>query len=129
MIPKLFTTKDYSRQNDFELVVEKVEFYREKLGFPKQDSEEFGMMSSEQQNKLGKFHFTTEMTVESWLEKFNPKPGAKSTEFPPWLDIEQAKEAPNKFVSRTLHHVLDEMEKIAQEILKEIAAKSDLDND
>ena len=48
-------------------------------------------------------------------------------EFPPWLDINLAIDKPYKFVSSSLHSVLDSMKEAALKILKETAARSEPD--
>ena len=73
MIMKPFIWKENSRKRDFQLIVTKVEHYRSQLGFPKQDSEEFGMLSDVLKEKMRKFYLTSEIDVEAWLSQFNPE--------------------------------------------------------
>lgn len=140
MIIKPFISTKYSREKDFRLIVEYVEFYRFQLGFPKQGSEEFQIMSQGLQNKVQRFYLTSEINVESWLRKFNTEVSDQDTECVDegmacveeeeslsWLNVSEAIKAPYKFVSNSLNHVLDEMKEIAIEILKETAARSQPD--
>ena len=145
IIMKPFSRKENSRKRDFQQIVKKVEYYRLTLGFPKQDSEEFKMMSDVMQSKVRKFYLTSEINVEAWLSKFNTesdnvytKCGDEDTklgdedksseeESLSWLDVYEAIKAPYSFVFSSLHFVLDEMGKIAVEILRETAARSQPD--
>jgi hypothetical protein len=142
MIMKPFIWKENSRKRDFQLIVTKVEHYRSQLGFPKQDSEEFGMLSDVLKEKVRKFYLTSEIDVEAWLNKFytenddkdsiwdgvviegDDEESRREEETLSWLDVCAAIKAPYGFVYNSLHCVLDEMEKIAVEILNETAARS-----
>ena len=143
---KPFSWKENSRKRDFQLIVQKVEYYRYQLGFPKQDSEEFTMLSDVTQSKVRKFYLTSEINVEAWLSKFNTgsdnvytkcgeedtKLGDEDKEYSEeeslsWLDVCKAIKAPYSFVFSSLHFVLDEMGEIAVEILRETAARSQPD--
>lgn len=135
MITKPFTTTKYSRKKDFNLIVAKVEFYRSQLGFPKQDSEEFNTMDKVLQDKVRRFYVTDEMDQESWLKQFDNYSGDENAnedtdydeeeEYLFWLDVYEAIKSPYKFVSNSLHHVLDEMEEVALEILNAAAVRLD----
>ena len=153
MITKPFTTTEYSRKNDFNLIVAKVKFYRSQLGFPKQDSEEFKTMDKVLQDKVRRFYAFDEMDQESWLKQFdthycdenpnedidgaefdtqsgdeNPNEdtdGAEEEEYLGWLNVDEAIKTPYKFVLNSLHHVLDDMEEVALEVLNAAAVSSD----
>lgn len=115
-----------SRRSDFQVIFECVEDYRSQLGFPKEDSKEFKEMPSERQDAVRKFFLkpTTE-DVESWLRKFHTISGVQhDEEFPHWLSVDKAINAPYKFVYRALHQVLNEMKEIALEIVKDATARA-----
>jgi hypothetical protein len=139
VLVRAFTTKKFSQENDLDLIVEKVEFYTEKLGFPKEDSEEFKRLTPELRNKVQ--HFFSKEKVRSWLNKIIRKRDDEETAeaigegsddeheecFPRWLKINEAYEKPYKFVYRTLHRVLDEIKIIGEEILDVDSARLDID--
>ncbi|XP_028404192.1 interferon-inducible GTPase 5-like [Dendronephthya gigantea] len=141
---KLITFTEYSRKSDFRIILENVEFYRKKLGFPNEESSEFKEMSPELQKELREFFLGSIADgkgVESWLKKFDRKSENENTEtsennqdeialtsielseFPPWLDVNKAMETPYSFVSGTLNQVLDEMQELAIGIINEAVAR------
>ncbi|XP_028404199.1 interferon-inducible GTPase 1-like [Dendronephthya gigantea] len=125
-IGKVVRKTESSRRSDFKLIVECVELYRSQLGFPKEDSKEFKKMPPERQDAMKKFFLKpTNENVKSWLGRFDTERGVENNEeFPSWLSVDKAIEAPYKFVYRALHQVLDEMKEIALEIVKDATARA-----
>ena len=145
MIWKPFSRRKKSWANDFQLIVTKVEYYRSQLGFPKQGSKEFEMLSPKLQTKVQKYYLTSKINVESWLSKFDDKSDVDANcsdeageyedkesescdeKIVSWLDVREAIKTPYKFVYRSLNGILDEMKVIAVNILNETAARSQPD--
>ena len=153
MITKPFTTTEYSRKKDFNVIVETVKFYRSQLGIPKQNSEAFKTMDKVLQDKVRRFYVIDEIGEESWLKQLdtysgdenpnedtdgaefdthsgdeNPNEdtdGAEEEEYLCWLNVDEAIKTPYKFVLNSLHHVLDEMKEVALEVLNAAAVRFD----
>ena len=130
---KPFTTKRYSRQKDFKLIVEKVEFYRSKLGFPEKATKYFKSLSEGLQDEMRRFYLTVE-NLSKWYNRYcgdeecrDEDNKCKEEEMSlPWLDIKLAKSKRYEFVSISLRSVLTSMEKTAVKIFKESAANADI---
>lgn len=140
---KPFKSEEVTREKDFKLIAKKVKFYRRTLGFPEKRSEDFKSLSKALQDEVLQFHFTKEDLSKASGEKDTDDSGKKDDDSDsechdediecseevslPWLDIKLAKDKPYKFVSTSLKSVLPAMEKTALKILKEVAARSELE--
>ena len=135
MITKPFTTTEYSRKKDFNVIVETVKFYRSQLGIPKQDSAAFKTMDKVLQDKVRRFYVIDKIGEESWLKQLDTHSGdknpnedtdsAEEEEYLGWLNVDEAIKTPYKFVLNSLHHVLDEMKEVALEVLNAAAVRFD----
>ena len=128
IITKAFTTESYSSSVDTQIILEKVEFYRSQLGFPKQGSKEFNEMTLEIQEQVKRFYLTDTMDIIFWLKKFVIDVAYDSSSSKP-SDSAKSIEKPYKFVYCSLHCVLDAMYKIALNILGNATERQDQDND
>ncbi|XP_028404344.1 T-cell-specific guanine nucleotide triphosphate-binding protein 1-like [Dendronephthya gigantea] len=101
-----------------ELIIVKMNFCRSQLGFPDQNSNLFKELSPRHQEAVQRFCLNSDTDVVSFLQSFYPgdddggKPDVNDTTY--------------RFVYRSMEKVLDKMEEIALEILKEAKAQEKL---
>ena len=130
---------DRGRKYALNVIKENVQEYMDQLEFPEKDSEDLKNMSKTIQEIVKDFYSTNEIGEEDWLERFVPtnsdnnSPGSdnegQTTSVEnevdemiknlPWLDDIQAKAKPFSFVYFSLTCVLEKMESVSLEILRE----------
>ncbi|XP_028404346.1 interferon-inducible GTPase 5-like [Dendronephthya gigantea] len=98
-------------QHSSDFIISRIAFYRSQLGFPEEDSMEFKNFSPARQNDFRKFFIKPGVNVINWLKNFDH------------ADFDQSHLSVNaesyRFLRRSMHHILDEMEKVAIEVMKE----------
>ena len=126
LIVRTFTTGSYSCRINYQHVATMVEFYRHQLGFLEKDSDEFQQMSKELQEEVQRFYLTDDSDVNLWLRRFDGAPGDNTLHECMDEDAITIIDSPYKFVYQSLHCVLDEMNKLALNILNEAREGSDI---
>ena len=98
--------EEYSSKVNAKRIVKRAKFYRSQLGFPEVCPPEHPG------NVLNKFYVTNDMDANLWLKQFDKEDDYHEDETT-FLSLIIAIKKPYKFVQRSLHFLLDEMQEIA----------------
>ncbi|CAB4009847.1 Hypothetical predicted protein [Paramuricea clavata] len=98
---------------DWQLVKKRVIFYSTRLAFPNIGSKEFKKLTEDQQKKVMKFRPKPDEDLLEWLKSFDPDNTFNIKMYKKMIVTKK----PFKFVYLFLNQILDEMEKVATDML------------
>ena len=102
------------------VIKEEINFYKSQLRFPEENSDYVSLFSKKLQNSLNTFNLISRMTdanFKTWLKQFDTD---GEDVWGIFADNEEEEyEVSFKFVSRCLYNILDIMQEVSFEILRE----------